>query len=110
MNCTICGKRHTNPSYNPCYEKEIKQKAQKYDELMKANSEIVKNNINHTQIFQDNKNLKAELEQVSDKLGNELQEKYLEIEEFKQKIDRMVELLDRGNSWNAVKQIMENEK
>lgn len=34
----------------------------------------------------ENKQLKAELETVSDKLGNELQVKVLEIEELKQKL------------------------
>ena len=36
----------------------IKEKAEKYDSLMKANNEILKNNISHTQIQQENKQLK----------------------------------------------------
>jgi len=38
------------------------EKAKKYDDLMKANSEIVQNNISHTQILQENKQLKNKYE------------------------------------------------
>jgi hypothetical protein len=37
-----------------------KDLTQKYIDLMKANSEIVQNNISHTQIYQDNQQLRAD--------------------------------------------------
>ncbi len=44
---------------------ENQEKAEKYDDLMKANSEIVQNNISHTQILQENKQLKENLEAMT---------------------------------------------
>lgn len=39
--------------------KQLKEKAEKYDDLMNANHEIVQNNISLTQIHQENKRLKS---------------------------------------------------
>lgn len=43
---------------------ENQEKAEKYDSLMNANHEIVKNNILHTQIYQENKALKEKIKEL----------------------------------------------
>ena len=62
-----------------------KVKAEKYD--------FIKNSLLEPQKFddkvtleQENKKLKEEIERIKDKLGNELQVKYLEVESLKEKL------------------------
>jgi len=56
------GKYATVAVLNKQHLEQLLEKEKKYDDLMKANSEIVQNNISHTEIFQENKSLKEELD------------------------------------------------
>ena len=72
---------HTKTKYKDSTECPYKEKAEKHDDLMKANSEIVKQNILHTEIYQENKRLKEELRkfQVLQYTPNELEIKLNQI-------------------------------
>ena len=53
---------------------------------MQANNEMIKRNISMTELEQENKQLKEEIEKIKDELGNELQVKYLEVELLKEEL------------------------
>lgn len=91
---------------------ENQEKAEKYDDWQKPfthrvyvpkleqeNKHLKENfiltNKWATEQTETTNNLKAELEKVSDKLGNELQVKVLEIEELKQKLEKIEELIKK---------------
>lgn len=88
----------------------LKEKAKKWDESIKSCEQEGGGTIIPVQTYhkmlEENKVLKAELETISDKLGNELQVKYLEIEQLKDlykasglKADKYFKKLEKGNEW-----------
>jgi len=75
------------------------EKAKKYDDLMKANSEIVQNNISHTQILQENKQLQDSIEDLKNEL--KVKEWYVIAKDQEQRI------IKKNHELNNLKQKLE---
>jgi len=71
---------------------ENQEKAEKWTELMNVGG----GHFSVADLMRENKQLKSEIERISDKLGNELQEKYLETEQLKDELKTLQESQNGG--------------